>query len=92
MVESRIADDHGSEPHSGPRGNSQAGTRRPSDKAAHGGYTVTGLTREDIEESFGIRAVLEGYAARLATVKHAPEHLKPLFRKNDLFRKASANR
>ena len=30
------------------------------------------MTREDIEESFGIRAVLEGYAARLATVRHEP--------------------
>ncbi len=51
------------------------------------GFTVTGLTREDIEECFGIRAVLEGYAARLATVRHTPEQLKPLIRKNDLFRK-----
>lgn len=50
-----------------------------------GGYIVTKLTREDIEESFGIRAVLEGYAARLATVRHTPADLKPLFRKIDRF-------
>jgi len=50
-----------------------------------GGYTVTRLTREDIRESFGIRAVLEGYAARLATVEHAPGDLEPLFRKIDQF-------
>jgi DNA-binding GntR family transcriptional regulator len=56
-------------------------------KQAHTGFTVAGLTREDIEECFGIRAVLEGYAARLATVKHTPEQLRPLIRKNDLFRK-----
>ncbi len=54
-------------------------------KLQHGGYTVTSLTREDIEESFGIRAVLEGYAARLATIRHAPEDLKPLFSKIDEF-------
>lgn len=53
----------------------------------HGGYTVTGFTREDIEESFGIRAVLEGYAARLATVEHTAEDLKPLFRKIAQFEK-----
>lgn len=40
-----------------------------------GGLFVTGLTREDIEETFGIRAVLESYAARLATLKHRPEEL-----------------
>ena len=56
-------------------------------KLQHGGYTVTRLTREDIEDSFGIRAVLEGYAARLATVEHGPGDLKPLFRKIDQFEK-----
>jgi DNA-binding GntR family transcriptional regulator len=56
-------------------------------KQQHGGYTVTGFTREDIEESFGIRAVLEGYAARLATLEHTAEDLKPLSRKIDQFEK-----
>ncbi len=56
-------------------------------KKSHSGFAVAGLTREDIEECFGIRAVLEGYAARLATVRHTPEQLKPLMRKIDLFQK-----
>ncbi|MHB8204455.1 MAG: GntR family transcriptional regulator [Desulfomonilaceae bacterium] len=47
-------------------------------KRVHGGYSVTGLVREDIQESFGIRSVLEGYAARLATNEHTSEDLKPL--------------
>jgi len=54
-------------------------------KLQHRGYTVMNLTREDIEESFGVRAVLEGYAARLATLRHAPEELGPLFGKIDQF-------
>jgi len=56
-------------------------------KLAHGGYTVTRFDPGDIEDSFGIRAVLEGYAARLATVQHGPGDLKPLFRKIDQFEK-----
>ncbi|MGA8833572.1 MAG: GntR family transcriptional regulator [Desulfomonilaceae bacterium] len=47
-------------------------------KRLHGGYSVTGLVREDIQESFGIRAVLEGYAARLATIEHTPGDLEPI--------------
>jgi DNA-binding GntR family transcriptional regulator len=47
--------------------------RRP-----HGGYAVTGLVREDIQDSFEIRSVLEGYAARLATIEHISEDLQPL--------------
>ncbi len=31
--------------------------------------------------------MLEGYAARLATVRHTQEQLKPLIRKNEVFRK-----
>lgn len=56
-------------------------------KQSRSGFAVIGLTRDAIEECFGIRAVLEGYAARLATVRHTPEQLKPLIRKNELFRK-----
>lgn len=55
------------------------------------GFTVAGLTRDDVEESFGIRAVLEGYAARLATVKHSPAELKPLNRKIDQFERHLQN-
>lgn len=40
-----------------------------------GGFFVTGLTRVDIEETFGIRSVLESYAARLAAVHHREEDL-----------------
>lgn len=43
-----------------------------------GGFTVVNLTREDIEETIGIRCVLESYAARLAALNHREEELKPL--------------
>jgi DNA-binding GntR family transcriptional regulator len=42
------------------------------------GFFVAGLSRSDIEETFGIRSVLESYAARLATIKHRVEELAPL--------------
>ena len=42
------------------------------------GFFVKGLSRTDIEETFGIRSVLESYAARLAATKHRQEELKPL--------------
>lgn len=47
-------------------------------KLPHGGFFVVNLTREDIEETFGIRSVLESYAARLATIKHREEDIQPL--------------
>ena len=43
-----------------------------------GGFYVVGLTRVDIEEAFGIRSVLESYAARLATIRHREGELRPL--------------
>lgn len=43
-----------------------------------GGFYVVGLTRADIEEAFGIRSVLESYAARLATIRHHEGELAPL--------------
>ena len=43
-----------------------------------GGFYVIGLSRADIEESFGIRSVLESYAARLATIRHGEGELIPL--------------
>ncbi len=43
-----------------------------------GGFYVVGLTRVDIEEAFGIRSVLESYAARLATIRHEEGELVPL--------------
>jgi len=55
------------------------------ERQPRGGFTVLGLTRGDIEETFGIRSVLEGYAARLATAKHQPKELKALEIKIDEF-------
>jgi DNA-binding GntR family transcriptional regulator len=47
-----------------------------------GGFFVVGLTRSDIEETFGIRSVLESYAARLAAAYHKGEkELDPLHQK-----------
>ena len=46
-----------------------------------GGFFVSGLTRSDVEETFGIRGVLESYAARLAAIHHQEEELRPLEQK-----------
>jgi DNA-binding GntR family transcriptional regulator len=46
-----------------------------------------GLSRDDIEETFGIRAVLEGHAARLAAIKHNKEELESLESKIEEFEK-----
>jgi len=43
-----------------------------------GGFQVVTLTREDIEQTFGIRSVLEGYAARLAAENYQDKELIPL--------------
>lgn len=43
-----------------------------------GGFFVKGLTRSDIEETFGIRSVLESYAARLTAIRHQEGELYPL--------------
>ena len=48
------------------------------ERQPRGGFTVLGLSRNDIVETFGIRSVLEGYAARLAAINHQPDELKPL--------------
>jgi len=50
-----------------------------------GGYAVTGLTRDDIEDLFGIRSLLESYAAGLAAKNHAQEDLLLLEEKNREF-------
>ena len=47
-------------------------------KRPRGGFVVLGLDSVDIEETFGIRSVLEGYAARLAAIRHAENDLEPL--------------
>ncbi len=50
-----------------------------------GGYIVLGLNREDIEETFGIRSVLESYAAKLAARKHTANELKSLEEKIEAY-------
>ena len=81
LVESRIADSIGV-------------SRTPVREALHklesqgflkklpaGGFTVLGLTSQDIDETFGIRSVLESYAARLAAENHTPADLERLEKK-----------
>lgn len=58
------------------------------ERQPRGGFTVLGLNRNDIEETFGIRSVLEGYAARLAAVKHKEEELAALEKKIEEFQNA----
>jgi DNA-binding GntR family transcriptional regulator len=58
------------------------------ERQPRGGFTVSGLNRDDIQETFGIRAVLEGYAARLAAIKHNKEELEPLEIKIEEFEKS----
>ena len=55
------------------------------ERQPRGGFTVLGLNREDIEETFGIRSVLEGYAAHLAAIKHEVEELEMLEQKIEEF-------
>ncbi len=56
-------------------------------KSPAGGFFVAGLTRADIEETFGIRSVLESYAARLAALKYREEDLAPLDQKISEYQK-----
>jgi DNA-binding GntR family transcriptional regulator len=57
------------------------------ERLPHGGFSVLELSREEIVETFGIRSVLEGYAARLSAVNHQPGQLKPLKEKIDEFQR-----
>jgi DNA-binding GntR family transcriptional regulator len=50
-------------------------------KLPKAGFIIPELTIEEIEETFGIRAVLEAYAARLAAEKHEEKDLLMLERK-----------
>ncbi len=47
-------------------------------KLSKGGYAVSAITDEDIEEIFGIRGILEGYAAYLATIRITDEDIRSL--------------
>lgn len=40
------------------------------EKIPSGGFRVVSLTMDDVEQTFGIRSVLEAYAAKLAAVNH----------------------
>lgn len=51
------------------------------EKPPSGGYMVVTLAKEDIEQAFAIRSVLEAYAARLAAEKHKEKDLVPLEKK-----------
>jgi len=54
-------------------------------KLPRGGFSVLGLSRDDVEETFGIRSVLESYAARLAAEKYQQTDLKPLEHKIKIY-------
>src|SRR5208283_144260 len=43
-----------------------------------GGFAVKGVSEEEVEEVFGLRAVLEGYAAYLATARIQKDELDAL--------------
>ena len=51
------------------------------EKNPSGGFQVVTLTKDDIEETFGIRSVLEAYAARLAAENYQEKDLIPLEKK-----------
>lgn len=51
------------------------------EKNPSGGFHVVTLTKDDIEQTFGIRSVLEAYAARLAAENHMIKDLVPLEKK-----------
>ncbi|MFH1156403.1 MAG: GntR family transcriptional regulator [Pseudomonadota bacterium] len=55
------------------------------EKMPSGGLRVVSLTREDIEETFGIRCALESYAARLAAENWVDGDLAPLEKKLNEF-------
>lgn len=61
-------------------------------KLPRGGFNVLGLSREDVEETFGIRSVLESYAARLAAQKYRKTDLKPLEKKITEYQKHLDNK
>ena len=52
-----------------------------------GGFQVVTLTREEIEQTFGIRSVLEAYAARLAAENCKDRDLIPLEKKMKEYQK-----
>lgn len=61
------------------------------EKIPSGGFQVKILTIEDIEETFGIRSVLEAYAARLAAQNHREKDLAPLEKKMAQYQRCLEN-
>jgi len=57
------------------------------EKISSGGFRVVTLTRDDIEQTFGIRSVLEAYAARLAAENCRESDLIPLEKKMKEYQK-----
>ena len=57
-------------------------------RSPSGGFFVAGLNREDIVETFGIRSVLESYAAALAAQRHRPADLQPLEKEIELYQRS----
>ncbi len=57
-------------------------------KQPKGGFIVLGLDRNDIQETFGIRSILESYAARLAAENHRPEELASLEKKIEEYQRS----
>lgn len=47
-------------------------------KLSRGGYAVSAIKERDIEEILGIRGILEGYAAYLATMRVTDDEIKSL--------------
>jgi DNA-binding GntR family transcriptional regulator len=62
------------------------------EKIPSGGFQVVTLTKDDIEQTFGIRSVLEAYAARLATENHKDKDLIPLEKKMKEFQDCLGNK
>lgn len=62
------------------------------EKIPSGGYQVVTLTKDDIEQTFGIRSVLEAYAARLATKNYQEKDLAPLEKKMKEYQKCLASK
>ena len=56
------------------------------------GYVVKSVTEDEIDETFGIRAVLESYAAYLATDRLTDALVKRLERSIDAYREALVHR
>jgi DNA-binding GntR family transcriptional regulator len=57
------------------------------EKIPSGGFQVVKLSQMDIEQTFGIRSVLEAYAARLAAQNYVDKDLAPLEKKMNEFQK-----